>query len=762
MLDTKFPRASKEVHSNLLKCAMGITISLVGAAVLCAWCLRSQSQALVLSIYHSLPVLLNSPTCQFKNRPSDRAAVSDLFRDSEVQDKRLSTTGSAGSISKEDIISWDQPSSHISFRPFEGQHEYCNETHEGSLTGQDGEAQDQPCPVLSQQKEGEHVHVPNNGESIAPDDGSNLSRHIVPVALDMDCFVWASKKLGSCLSEFMQLICTTPQQDISQWSRADEAQYEHHDHVHEVSLADPKDSEAHDQDQFSSDRGHDARFKHAINSCERSFEELQHGLEQLCQNSIGSHVDTQDVFAKPLAEELKLEPQRDIASMAEDCTEAADTLQLRLQEIQNHVERPLDIERRLVQDQAPILTSVPWEADHARAAEYVMGQKVERRDEGQQWQAGFVTSISPLKVTCGLVLGRSAKGYPWDQVRPVQAQVAETSRFSASTGDQTPPRRVRPCPASEEETPRASERPGVKTSEEPQKATELEEVQQAQYMDSCDQSSTDQDNEACSATSQVLIPREDAEIEMESRGPMEGNHVSVSNMFGGALKDDSSEFPCEVKLSDGSQDSQVQFTDGSCAPQDWLQTELVGLIPCSQRSCGADIPVPDSDDELTVHETHDNDSKLQCQMPFPEKCLSDEVQCEGPIDLHRGSATDHVAVAHDLTFQSLVRQQEIQLQSDGGCHTEGDHVCVRDKIGVVLKENSSKHQVKVQFPDGSEEWFRTELVKRLSATCENGTGSHALRSSFFLRSLSYADEIPIPDSDDEHTVQEEPVAAVSL
>ena len=45
-----------------------------------------------------------------------------------------------------------------------------------------------------------------------------------------------------------------------------------------------------------------------------------------------------------------------------------------------------------------------------------VGLKVERRDRGKEWGVGFVTSVSPLKVSFG---SDGSEGYSWDEVRAV-------------------------------------------------------------------------------------------------------------------------------------------------------------------------------------------------------------------------------------------------------------------------------------------------------------------------------------------------------
>ena len=53
----------------------------------------------------------------------------------------------------------------------------------------------------------------------------------------------------------------------------------------------------------------------------------------------------------------------------------------------------------------------------AVAADYAVGDLVERRDIGQKWGTGFVTSVDPLRVT--ILHDREATGQEWDEVRRV-------------------------------------------------------------------------------------------------------------------------------------------------------------------------------------------------------------------------------------------------------------------------------------------------------------------------------------------------------
>lgn len=55
---------------------------------------------------------------------------------------------------------------------------------------------------------------------------------------------------------------------------------------------------------------------------------------------------------------------------------------------------------------------------------FLLGQKVQRRDRGEEWALGYVVSLSPLKVTT--LFHPSAPGVTWDEVRgaPVQNTTA--------------------------------------------------------------------------------------------------------------------------------------------------------------------------------------------------------------------------------------------------------------------------------------------------------------------------------------------------
>ena len=58
----------------------------------------------------------------------------------------------------------------------------------------------------------------------------------------------------------------------------------------------------------------------------------------------------------------------------------------------------------------------------ADAADYAVGDLVQRRDMGQKWGTGFVTSVDPLRVTIlhdREAADRGVSGQEWDEVRRV-------------------------------------------------------------------------------------------------------------------------------------------------------------------------------------------------------------------------------------------------------------------------------------------------------------------------------------------------------
>jgi hypothetical protein len=68
---------------------------------------------------------------------------------------------------------------------------------------------------------------------------------------------------------------------------------------------------------------------------------------------------------------------------------------------------------------------------------YTIGEKVERRDAGEEWRIGYVTSVSPfLKVT--LRHFPKDTGYVWDEVRKIkkgnEAKTFQKAPSKSSTG----------------------------------------------------------------------------------------------------------------------------------------------------------------------------------------------------------------------------------------------------------------------------------------------------------------------------------------
>ena len=49
---------------------------------------------------------------------------------------------------------------------------------------------------------------------------------------------------------------------------------------------------------------------------------------------------------------------------------------------------------------------------------FKVGDKVKRRDQGEDWKVGFVTQLEPLKVTLSHT-DPTRDGYEWDEVRPL-------------------------------------------------------------------------------------------------------------------------------------------------------------------------------------------------------------------------------------------------------------------------------------------------------------------------------------------------------
>jgi len=57
----------------------------------------------------------------------------------------------------------------------------------------------------------------------------------------------------------------------------------------------------------------------------------------------------------------------------------------------------------------------------AEKSSFAVGQQVQRRDRGEEWGIGYVTSVDPLQVT---VFGdASARGHEWDEVRQIPPEV---------------------------------------------------------------------------------------------------------------------------------------------------------------------------------------------------------------------------------------------------------------------------------------------------------------------------------------------------
>merc|ERR1712232_1510879 len=48
---------------------------------------------------------------------------------------------------------------------------------------------------------------------------------------------------------------------------------------------------------------------------------------------------------------------------------------------------------------------------------FFVGERVERRDAGEEWRAGYVTSVTPLKVTFDVW---DTEGSSWDEVRKIE------------------------------------------------------------------------------------------------------------------------------------------------------------------------------------------------------------------------------------------------------------------------------------------------------------------------------------------------------
>ena len=73
------------------------------------------------------------------------------------------------------------------------------------------------------------------------------------------------------------------------------------------------------------------------------------------------------------------------------------------------------------------------------ASQLSVGLIVERRNPGQTWSVGFVTSVEPLKVTATLAEGPSAVGLAMAEVRLLPD--ARRAELEAAVAAQKPPRR---------------------------------------------------------------------------------------------------------------------------------------------------------------------------------------------------------------------------------------------------------------------------------------------------------------------------------
>eukprot|EP01043_Picozoa_sp_COSAG02_P006711 COSAG02_NODE_193_length_29843_cov_30.519903_35_plen_383_part_00 len=110
----------------------------------------------------------------------------------------------------------------------------------------------------------------------------------------------------------------------------------------------------------------------------------------------------------------------------------------------------------------PLLAEPPVVAS---AHMFRVGELVERRDRGEDWKTGYVTKLSPLEVTVNA--DRSAAGYVWDEVRPVQweshAPSLPKSPGSADGSSQSStPGSVRPdSPVSVAQSTRAARRGSI-------------------------------------------------------------------------------------------------------------------------------------------------------------------------------------------------------------------------------------------------------------------------------------------------------------
>merc|ERR1712151_656203 len=72
-------------------------------------------------------------------------------------------------------------------------------------------------------------------------------------------------------------------------------------------------------------------------------------------------------------------------------------------------------------------------------AKYAIGERAFRRDSGQRWGIGYVTSVDPLEVTV-LDDPHDKSGYSWDEVRSLEdiltpAEVAEQLHLDSLPAD---------------------------------------------------------------------------------------------------------------------------------------------------------------------------------------------------------------------------------------------------------------------------------------------------------------------------------------
>lgn len=76
---------------------------------------------------------------------------------------------------------------------------------------------------------------------------------------------------------------------------------------------------------------------------------------------------------------------------------------------------------RVTADPDPAAKGFAWE--EVRPVEdqqvFTVGQHVQRRDQGAEWGTGYVVSVEPLHVT--MEDDAAGKGYPWDEIRPLES-----------------------------------------------------------------------------------------------------------------------------------------------------------------------------------------------------------------------------------------------------------------------------------------------------------------------------------------------------